>query len=331
MMHYLCRLGVRASLLMAFAALVCPGVVSAQQPPKEAPLTIKVGMTGKPMLYWSVLGGEPLGFFKKENLNVEFIGFRTDSSMLGAMVAGDLDLSIVGLDSALRAHQGGAKIRVVAASQLNTNSINVAKDIQRIEDLKGKDIAIYSAEEGSTVAFLAMLAANGMTSKDVHMIAVGATTDRFSALVAKKVSAAILSQPHDFVGDAEGYKIVARSIIDAPPVAGYMVALRDSTPAKDETLKRFLRAMKATIDWSVDPKNKAELIRIWAGYYKVSEEIAARVYQLYVTDAKIWSQGITPDLDRVDAIGAMVEKYTRFRAGVPPRSIVDMSLVKAIQ
>lgn len=331
MKQYLCRFGVRALLLVASMTLAHAGSALAQQPSKDAPLTIKVGMLGKPMLYWSVLGGDPLGFYKKENLTVELVGFRTDSSMIGAMVAGDLDVGIVGLDSALRAHQGGAKIRVIGASQLNTNSINVAKDIQRIEDLKGKDVAIYSPEEGSTTAFLAMLASNGMSAKDVHMIAVGGTTDRYSALVAKKVSAAILSQPHDFIGDADGYKIVARSIIDAPPVAGYVVAMRDSTPAKDEALRRFLRAMKATIDWSVDPKNKAELIRVWVGYYKVSEEVAAKVYQLYVNDAKIWSQGITPDLDRVDAIAAMVEKHTRYRAAVPARSIVDLSLVKSIQ
>ncbi|MEL6442069.1 MAG: ABC transporter substrate-binding protein [Cyanobacteria bacterium J06621_8] len=143
--------------------------------------------------WWPWAIAEQEGLFAKNNVNVEMKWFDGYLESMEAFAAGQLDGNCQTLNDTISF--AADSINGQVAILVNDNSagndkIIVAEDINTIEDLKGKKVAI---EEGVVDDFLLTLAleANGMSRDDVEIVPLetGAAAAAFAAGKADAVGA----------------------------------------------------------------------------------------------------------------------------------------------
>ncbi|HEX3048608.1 MAG TPA: ABC transporter substrate-binding protein [Bacillota bacterium] len=136
------------------------------------------------------------GIFKKHGIDLQVINFAKGGAEAAAAVAsGHVDMGSFGTPI-LTAISKGISIKIVASPPVKENPfVLVGKnEIKSVKDLKGKTIATGALGGGNHQALLKILYANGLTDKDVDIIATGGT-DAELILNSGKVEAVSTSEP----------------------------------------------------------------------------------------------------------------------------------------
>lgn len=293
----------------------------------DVEITLRLGTIVKGALYWNIFAAEDLGYWEDENLVVDIVTVRGDSECIQAMEGGSLEVCPSNVDSLVRSVQAGASVRAIATiADPAAHSLLASPEITSFEDLRGADIAAQGQEEGSTVAILALLAANGLSRTDVDMIDVGGTTDRYAALSAGQVDAAILTQPADFLAIEEGFTLLGRSP-SARPLTTVLVAIPERSPEIDEGLRRFVAAMQRSSAWLMDPNNRELAIEQLQRVFEVEEAIATSHYELYVEELEYLSDDITPSVSSVATSLDIVDEFTSTDVVTDAEDLIDTRYV----
>jgi len=201
------------------------------------------------------------GFFKKMGLDVEIVPIKDDQVLTKATIAGDLDSFEGGPSGVLVAASRGADIKVIGCSWLIVpHGIFVHDDITSMDQLKGKIIAISSPGAFPDIYAKGALAHFNIPVDSVQFASLGSDLDRYKALVAHVVDAAVVSGEYvpiaakehikmlvtaqealpQFVRmclHATGKNLAARPDDAAKFLAGEMLGLRYAVTHKDEAMK----------------------------------------------------------------------------------------------
>ena len=111
---------------------------------------IRIGMPNRGVPNLGLMAAQRYGFFRAQGLEAELIVMRPSIS-LQTLMAGDLDYSTV-LASAARASVSGLPLRIVMTLTVGPDfSLVVRPDIRRVEDLKGKTLAVSGVGEFTDV------------------------------------------------------------------------------------------------------------------------------------------------------------------------------------
>jgi len=221
------------------------------------------------------------GMFKKHRLEVERLDFAGGAKLHQAMVAGALDI-IIGTGSDMLFLMRGAQERGVAAygNDLNSLSLVVRADdtIKTIDDVKGKTIGTTTA--GSFTSWIAQTIAknHGWGPDGIKLAYLGQMSGIIAGLMSKNVDAIMGTTASALTLEAEGR---ARILVKASDeiqefIANIVYASEPMMKERPDELRRFLRAWFETIRFMKD--NKAETIRITQKATKLSDEIAAKIY-----------------------------------------------------
>ena len=131
------------------------------------------------------------GFFRTENLAVEFVPFRGGPNLVKAVIAGELLLGAAGATDILVFREAGMPLKMVATqTEGNHFTLNVAPDIPGPADLKGKAIGVTSV--GATTWVFARMFAKAQgwdPDKDVKVVALGGLDAQIAALSRKEIAA----------------------------------------------------------------------------------------------------------------------------------------------
>lgn len=131
------------------------------------------------------------GFFRTENLAVEYVPFRGGPNLVKAVVAGEILLGAAGATDILVFREAGMPLKMVATqTEGNHFTFNVAPDVQGAADVKGKAIGVTSV--GSTTWVFARLFAKAQgwdPDKDVKVVALGGLDAQIAALSRKEIAA----------------------------------------------------------------------------------------------------------------------------------------------
>jgi ABC-type nitrate/sulfonate/bicarbonate transport system substrate-binding protein len=180
----------RHFLLSASGAVVAgalvPAVVRAQP-------SIKIGtaVLGDYALAGPFIIAVEKGFFRTENLNVEFVPFRGGPNLVKAVIAGEVLLGAAGSTDILVFREAGMPLKMVAThTEGNHFTFNVAPDIQAVGDLKGKAIGVTSV--GATTWVFARMVAKQQgwdPDRDVKIVGLGGLDAQLAALARKEIQA----------------------------------------------------------------------------------------------------------------------------------------------
>jgi NitT/TauT family transport system substrate-binding protein len=149
-------------------------------------------------------------FAKKQGLKIEISQFKDDQLALKALIAGELDSFEGGPQGVFAADAKGADVKLLGCHWIVVpHGIYASEKIKKVEDLKGKQIAVSAPNSMPDMLARSALAKFGISDSDVKLAAVGGDKDRYQALIGGVVDAAVVSNEYQPIAPKSIHLLVA--------------------------------------------------------------------------------------------------------------------------
>jgi NitT/TauT family transport system substrate-binding protein len=229
----------RVVCLLLIAALTATVTCPAAQPVEA----VRVGIPGKLVDFAPFFVGIKTGIYRSEGLEPQFIVMRS-GIIFPALLSGELDYTTL-YQSAIRSAISGLPVRVIATLMTKqTFFLFSQREIRRVQDLKGKRIAISNFASSTDTSARAALKHHGLEAmRDATLIAMGDTGVRFQALLSGAIEAAILTPPYTVMAEKKGLNnlVWLGDILGDVPSNGLSTTLKTLKENSDQ-VRRMLRA-----------------------------------------------------------------------------------------
>ena len=240
--------------------------------------------------------------FQALNAKVIWSEFASGPPLLESLVAGRVDLSLLGDGAALQGQAAGLPFIYIAnistGTNVNTIVVPASSEIKSIPDLKGKQIALAKGTT-SHVFLLKVLDRNGLTEKDVSIVNLQ-FPDALPVFQAGQVDAWVTVDPYttQLIDSKEAVILAgADQNILAP---GNLIARTPFSKEHPELVTAYLKVYLKAVNWQNEHVDEAaELI---ANKKKVSPELMKKLMAnsqailTPVTDEVIDTQQLSADL-----------------------------------
>jgi NitT/TauT family transport system substrate-binding protein len=149
-------------------------------------------------------------FAAKQGLKLEVSQFKDDQLALKALIAGELDSFEGGPQGVFAADAKGGDAKILGCHWVVVpHGIYAKEGINKVEDLKGKQIAVSAPNSMPNMLAREALAAHGVSDKDVKLAAVGGDRERYQALIGGVVEAAVVSNEYEPLAPKSMHLLVA--------------------------------------------------------------------------------------------------------------------------
>jgi NitT/TauT family transport system substrate-binding protein len=224
--------------------------------------------------------GQKAGFFRKHGVAMELLYTQGAGETLQAVISGSVDIGIgVGTAGVLGSFAKGAPVRAIANSMTGADDlfwyVPAASPIKSIKDAAGKTIAYSTNGSSTNLAVLAFIREFGFQAKPV---ATGSPAATFTQTMSGQIDIGWSSPPFGVEAAQQGrIRIIIRES-DVPAFRNQTVRLMIANTATAEqrrdTIDRFLRAYRETLDWMYSDPAALKAYADWVG---VSEGLAKEV------------------------------------------------------
>ena len=137
------------------------------------------------------------GFAQKQGLNLELLQVKDDQIGLKALIAGEVDSFEGGPQGVFAAAARGADVKIIGCHWIVLpHGIYVRDDIKKVDDLKGKSVAVSAPNSMPDMLARFALAKYGVGAEEVKLAAVGGDRERYQALAGGVVEAAVVSNEY---------------------------------------------------------------------------------------------------------------------------------------
>jgi NitT/TauT family transport system substrate-binding protein len=263
---------------LVFAAFIF-AVSDARPLPAQVPAEkVVVSYPSKSITNFPILEtAKQKGFFQKEALNVSVVYMRGGID-IKALLTGDADFG-TGSTTAVTAFVAGAPLRVIMSLNAYVDQGLYAQPKYRsLAQLKGQPIG--SLNPGGLVDTLLrrILIQGGLQpDKDVVILNMGGTPERYAALKSGTIAASMLSAPHSLRAEKEGFTKIAATR-DYVNVSGTgLVAHADQIKKRPAMMKRFMRATLRAMNYIRE--NRTDTTQMIVREFGMDQEVAALAYK----------------------------------------------------
>ncbi|MBO1520377.1 ABC transporter substrate-binding protein [Oceanisphaera pacifica] len=227
------------------------------------PVTVRVASWSQPITEQTNLLVKDKDFFKKNNIDVEFIPGAGGGDAIKNIASGKADIAFTDPGSFFSALDKGEKLLALynIYPQNVFNVVSLAdSDITQPQDLKGKKVGVYSLSSGTRQNLLMLLHQVGLTEDDVEIIETGVLN--FSPLMQGQVDATAATDTGLATGKAKGLGDV--NVIEVKEIFNYssdlFVVTEQAYQQKKSILDDFLASYKDSVQWMMaEPEAAAEL------------------------------------------------------------------------
>jgi ABC-type nitrate/sulfonate/bicarbonate transport system substrate-binding protein len=288
---------------------------------------------------WVLLIGQNEGFFAREKLDVHLDPIRGSVEQINGMMSGKYDLGLTAFDNIVGydAGQGASEVQqptdlfaFMGGEQLALQFI-AAPYIKRIEDLKGKTLAVDGKNTGFAFVLYSAMARHKLKQGDYNVLAVGSSQARLDAITGGKAEAAGLNRPFDAIALSKG----AVNLGDMRKLfphyqAGAGMARRPWAKEHRDALIAFIRAYVKSSAWLFDSAHKQAAIDLLAKNTQgVSPQQAADIYGSTVGKGGIGSPKAALDPAGVAAVVKLRNEYGEPKKKLDAKDFYDLSYYKA--
>jgi aliphatic sulfonates family ABC transporter substrate-binding protein len=268
--------------VMAAAAVTCGLTRRALAQGAKAPLNLGIQNTS-----WGSVGmvAEAEKAFEKAGAHVKVFRFDGGKSTRDAMVAGRIDIGVLGATPFI---VGAAKGDVIGIGMSmyagKTNAVVAAKSggIRTIADLKGKRVASQLGSATDYVFQNKILPKYGLSKSDIQVINIP-HQNHVAAMVGKSVDAFVGVEPFPSVAEIEklGTVLVDFSEFDIQPV--FLGANRPVLEGKRDAVVAFLRGWLQAVKIVNEEPDRAVRI-VWTQFksqgYDINEAVIKRMMNM---------------------------------------------------
>lgn len=210
------------------------------------------------------------GFFRTENLAVEFVPFRGGPNLVKAVIAGEILLGAAGATDILVFREAGMPLKMVATqTEGNHFTFNVAPDIQAPGEIKGKAIGCTSV--GSTTWVFARMFARAQgwdPDKDVKVVGLGGLDAQIAALSRKEIAAYVWGDGGAVMQLAGKSKVLTRLDSVTPKwISQIQYVSEESIKRNAESIRKVMKAVFSAAKFIHEhPEDSAELVAKTIGW-----------------------------------------------------------------
>lgn len=274
---------------------------------------------------------EDQGIFKKHGLDVTIKPTPNSTYMMTNLIDGNYDIASSAFDNFIAYNEGQTSAKTKSKSDLvvfmgvttQNLPVLVTGDIKSLADLKGKPVGVDAPNTAFAFVLYKILEQNGLKMSDYKIVPVGGTSERWDAIKAGKINAAIISGAYAVQAPKLGLKRIA----DSQEVIGTyqgsaLGAQRSWLQSHRKQAVAFVRANLEALDWARDKKNHAAAAKSLQKRIKgMTDEAAVRTVAR-VTNGKVG--GLTLD-GTVNAEGLKKVVELREQYGTPKKKLADPS------
>ena len=207
-----------------------------------------------------------MGFFKKNGLAAEAI-VTPGVQGTQALIAGELQFYLGGVDSAALAAARGSDLVVLATAEPIEYKLITQPNVKTVKEVRGKKIVVDRVGGTSYYISLQILEKVGLKAGDVELVQVGGGGNQRVAAFKSGLVAGVVTSPDRFEQLKIPYYVVADAMEMGIKVMGNSYLTTRSF--RDQNKDVVLRTMKALVQgrqWAKDPKNRREVLRIYNRY-----------------------------------------------------------------
>ena len=268
--------------------------------------------------------------FDKYNIDASLVYMRGTVPTIAALANNDIEFVQSGAAPFINyAARGGDVVLLGCLANKVIDYVLIAHpSISRIEQLRGKTIAISRPGDQTYYYVRDILKRYGISLKEVRLVQTGLQPERVAALRQGLVVASILNRPNNLVLEQEGYKrLLDIEDLKLPAGVRCLITTRKLLKSRPATAENFTMAWLESIRFILSQKKEAK--QIISKYTRNADEIhleeawqsltAQTEVPPYVSVSQLQGQVSTlaedqPDLNRFDA-----------------KSMVDNSVIKKLE
>jgi NitT/TauT family transport system substrate-binding protein len=288
-------------------------MVFAQEAWGQKPLpTVRIGIEAPAGTNSHYFVTKQAGLFQKYGVNMELISFPGGTVGLQSLVAGDIQFATQDGVATLSANLRGANVYFIAG-MINTFPFSILSraEIKVPADLRGKKIAISRYGSSSDTAARAAVEKFGLRpDKDVIILQGGGQGERYAALKAGAIDAAVVSPPLNLAGRQLGFnEVIDLSESGVPYAHQLIVATKDFLDRNPDVTMRTLRALIEGLGLWKDPAKKSMVLGSIGKYLRLDpEKNKDQVEETYRYYSKVFPTKPYPTLEGVEFTAQILKK-----------------------
>lgn len=265
------------------------------------------------------------GFFLAEGIEANLIYVR-GAIDIKALVTGDVDYAMAS-GSAVSAFAAGIPVRLILGVVSRAEHMLMAQNKYRqVKDLKGQTIG--SLNPGGLVDALVrqILLKNGLDpDRDVVLINLGGTPERYAALKSGTVAATVLGAPHNFRAERDGFRklAVAADYVHVP-TSGLTVR-SDRIVKQPQQIKKMIRANLRAMKYMRE--NRSDTIATIIRELGMDPDSAAKGYEQIVS---IMSEDGHVHPDGVQFLIDLARQTQKITKRLTAAQMIDHSLLEEV-
>ncbi len=271
------------------------------------------------------------GVFGRHGLDPKIIFVMGGPLNIAALLGGSVDFAIVAGPAAISANLAGAETALLM-SFVNSLEYAVFSDpaIKKAEDLRGKRIGVSRPGASDHYSATVALRRWGLEpDKDVSLVLIGSPSDRFTALKAGRVDAALFQPPLTTKAKKDGFRELADLSDLGMDYLGTSLVTTRSVIAKKEALVRGV--VRAFIDGIHFYKtNKEASLKTIAKLMKIDDQEALEdAYNRYAV--KYMARAPYPSVKGIQVILTDLAKSHPNAKSAYPASFVEIHFLRELE
>ena len=214
------------------------------------------------------------GLFKKHGADVRLVFIGSGPLGTTSILAGEVDIGIIGGFAPIRAVLSGAK-NLVIIGQSKTYMVGAIvgkKELASVQDLKGKRLGIDRIGSNPDMYTQASLARYQIDPlRDLSYIQMGSTSQGIPALKSGAIDAFTTSSPYDLFAQRLGYKVILDiTELKIPFAATVLISTRNTVARKQAEIEKFMRAYAEAVHFYLtNPEGTSKIVQ---KYTKVEDK-----------------------------------------------------------
>jgi NitT/TauT family transport system substrate-binding protein len=310
------------ALLCAFIFLVLfSGVAHAQN-------KIRAAYSSTSGIFTPVWIASDERLYQKNQIDADLVFIGGSAVAVSALIAGEIDFIYGGADPIIAGILAGADLTLAGfISNTTPISLYVAPGYSKVEDLKGKNVAVTRL--ASSTAYMAKICFAQFRlepMKDIPLIQSGGYPESLAALQAGRVQGAMLSPPSTYRAEALGFKRIWNGAgVEYPSfvLAARKTFIRDSA---DRAQRAFNAVAEGVHIFRTD---KERAMRIMSKYTRVTDR--TMLENTYADNKDVYSPMLRPTISGVKPILEVLAASNPKAAAAKPEQFIDLTLSRRLE
>ena len=271
------------------------------------------------------------GIYKDMGIDLSITEFQDGNTMTRGVVSDQIHTGEMGIPQIFPADEAGGDLKLVAAPKAKLNFVFVVqKDVNKLEDLYGKEIGTNGINAQLHVITVSLFKAKGADPSKLTIANIGPSPQVTRALLAGRVAAApILISDLPVIKNDANLKVLYDCGAELPNFLRLAMPVRQTLiDSQDALLRQFFIAHSKALRWALD--NKDAVIKSAVDDIKQDPAAAQSNWDTYIQNGEL-----SPDFTITEAQITYMQQLNlengSQKAMLPTNRVMDPRYFQAVQ